>query len=147
MKKKYFAIIICILLISTSFSITQASTDLEKNESDDHKGNYVMLKCIGLGGKGYSLKTFWNTDSNVPFIIIAHYDNLSYGFYITREGERTDFEGSCNVIIIGFSFGDLINSLGYDYYHEGSGNWYGFLEPYSHNLLIHVQYPFFVNIF
>jgi len=121
--------------------------EIKDIDSDGYKGSHFMLNSIGLGGKGFALKSFWLKHSNMPYILFAHYDSLDYGFYYTRDRERTDFEGPCNIVIIGFSFGDLGNSLGYDTYHEGYCDWFGFFEPYSFNLMIDIQYPFFVNIF
>ena len=151
MKKKMITIGIIILFLLVSFSTTSAimekTNDVEDTDTEEYKGTHFMLKSIGLGGIGFALKSFWTRNSNIPYIIFAHYDSLNYGFYITREGERTDFEGSCNIVIIGFSFGDITTSLGYDTYHEGYCDWFGFFEASSFNMMISIQYPFIVSIF
>ena len=151
MNKKIISIgIIAVFLLmdfSTSTAITEEESE-ENIESDEYKGTYFMIKSIGCSGKGFAWKSFWTKCSNLPYIMFVHYDSLDYGFFITREGERTDFEGSCNVLIFGFSFGDIMNSLGYDMFHQGYGDWFGFLEPSSFGgLMIDMQYPFYVRLF
>ena len=150
MKKKLIAIGIITLFLLMSFSTSASITDRvtsEQTDSDDYKGFHFMLGSIGLGGGGFAVKSFWLKHSNIPYILFAHYDFLDYGFYYTRDRERTDFEGPCTIIIVGFSFGDILNSLGYDMYHEGYADWFGFLEPSSFNMMINIQYPFLVIIF
>jgi hypothetical protein len=150
MNKKIIAIgiisLFLIIVLSTSAE-TIEKEPIEITELVEYKGTHLMLKSIGLNGEGFALKSFWNRNSNMPFIMFAHYGSLDYGFFITRDGDRTDFDESCNIIIVGFSFGDILNSLGIDAYHEGYGNWFGFFEPVSSNLMIDIQYPFFVYIF
>ena len=150
MIKKIVSIGFIILFLLLSFSASALITDkeeLEQNYSDNYKGVHFRLGSIGLGGKGWAVKTFWLKHSNIPYILYARYDALDYGFYYNRDKERTDFEGPCNIIIVGFSFGDILNSLGYDMYHEGYADWFGFLEPSSFNMMINIQYPFLVIIF